>query len=152
MIIKITTDNKILSEAYPVGTTLGEQNIQLLRLIGDSCSLYEHVMPQRLYELIGNRSNSRSTVSMLVDDNGLYKKLDVNMVASWLYKSEQDGSLIVGNALIVGEKRVADGFRLYCDIPEDIAEKLKCKLEQLALVAQKSLETKPKEKVSKRLW
>lgn len=151
MIIKITTDNQVISEKFPQ-RTISEQNTQLRSFIGTDCTLYEHVMPQRLYELVGKRSNSHSTVSMLVDEESLLKSLDINLVASWLYKSEQYGAPIAGNVLIVGEKRTADGY-VFCDIPEDIAEKLKGKLEQLALVAQKSLEPKPKkkEKVSKRL-
>lgn len=135
MIIKITTDNQVIREKFPQGTMI-EQNTQLRTFIGTDCTLYEHVMPRRLYSLFDGHMNSRSTVSMLVDEDGLFNGLDVNKVACWLYESDVHGYPILGNALIVGEKRTADGY-IFCDIPENIAESLKSKLEQIALNAHK---------------
>lgn len=150
MIIKITPDNQVIIEKFPQGT-IREQNTQLRSFIGNGSTLYKYVIPRKLYSLLDGHMNSHGTVSMLMDEDGLFNdELDVNKVASWLYESDVYECPIMGNVLIVGEKHTADGY-IFCDIPENIAESLKSKLEQIALDAQKNLEQTKTHKKSKSL-
>lgn len=115
--IKITTENQISVIDFPEGG-IREQNKSLVSHIGPKCELPEHVMPKRLYtELHGSRERG-NCISMLVDEDGHYHKLDVNTVASWLYESDRHGYPILGNVLIVGEKWDGDEIS-FCGIPSD---------------------------------
>lgn len=115
--IKITTDNQISIHDFPEGS-FREQNKALRDCIGPKCETIEHVMPMRLYnELRGSRERG-NCVSMLVDEDGHYHDLPVNMVASWLYESDKHGYPILGNVLIIGEKWEGTGIS-FCGIPTD---------------------------------
>ena len=119
-IIKITADNEISVHDFPEGTCQ-VQNEALRRMIGPRCELYEHVMPKRLYTELGgsNRAGKEkgSCVGMLVDEEGLYRDLDVNTVGSYLYEADKHGNCIVGTILIIGERWTSDGID-FCGISE----------------------------------
>lgn len=62
----------------------------------------EHVRPKRLYSDLG----ADDSVSMLVDEDGHAKGLELNLIGSILYGTDTHGSPILGDILIVGEKRI----------------------------------------------
>lgn len=141
-IIRISTDNEILVLEYPTGVSYAEENAALREMIGPTCDTYEHVMPKRLYNELG-ASNKVSRipgncVNMLVDEEGLLKKLPVNMVGSWLYESDQHGHPIVGNILIAGEVDEGDGIS-FCGISEEQFNLLYMKLKGLVEKAREML-------------
>lgn len=119
-IIRIATNNEISIHPYPKCKNYSEENSALYQLIGD-CDMIEHVMPKRLYSEVGGSNKvsqiEGSCVSMLIDEEGLLKYKDINVVASYLYESDRHGSPIVGNVLIVGEKWERNGFS-FCGISE----------------------------------
>lgn len=133
-IIRITTSNEISVHNFPEGT-YEEQNRILREYIGPQCSIYEHVMPRRLYAQLGGSAEvgneKGSCVSMLIDEDGLYNDLEENLVGSWLYESDKHGNPIVGNILIVGELWTDDGID-FCGISESQFNLLYPKLENLA--------------------
>lgn len=100
--IKITTDNQISIHDFPE-ENFDEQNKVLREYIGSKCELYEHVMPKRLYEELGAPHARGNCVSMLIDEDGYYHELEMNLVGSWLYETDKHGYPILGNILIVGE-------------------------------------------------
>ena len=98
-IIRITTDNEISVHEFPEGTYT-KQNEVLGNLIGPKCELIEHVMPQRLYNVIG-ASNTvgrepGSCANILIDEDGHYHRLPVNVVGSWMYETDKHGYPILG--------------------------------------------------------
>lgn len=132
-IIRVNTDNEISVHDFPEGSC-SEQNQTLRRLIGLHCELYEHVMPNRLYSVLG-ASNKVSKekgacVSMLVDEEALYHDLEDNLVGSYLYESDKHGWAIAGNILFVGETWGSDGID-FCGIAEDQFSMLLPKLKEL---------------------
>lgn len=138
-IIRISTRNEISLHDYPAGT-YNEQNKALRELIGPRCELYEHVMPKRLYTELGG-SHKISTekgecVSMLVDEEGRYHDLEMNLVGSYLYEMEKHGCVIVGNILIVGEVWSEDGID-FCGISDSQFESLYHKLKTLTEEARR---------------
>lgn len=132
-LIKISTDMKLTIHDFPEGSYL-EQNKVLRSLIGRNCELYEHVMPKRLYKELGGISKideePGNCVSMLIDEEGLLKKLPFNVVGSWLYETDVHGCPIVGNILIVGERWAEDGID-FCGIAEEQFKHLYPKLKEL---------------------
>ena len=138
-IIRISTKNEISLHDYPAGT-YNEQNKALRDLIGPRCELYEHVMPKRLYtELGGSRKISTEKgecVSMLIDEEGHYHDLEMNLVGSYLYEMEKHGCVIVGNILIVGEVWSGDGID-FCGISDSQFESLYHKLKTLTEEARR---------------
>lgn len=137
-IIRITTDNDISIHELPEGS-YEEKNSALRKLIGNRCELCEHVMPMRLYTLLG-RSNKvgkekGSCVSMLIDEEGLFHDLACNLVGSFLYESDKHGNPIVGNILIIGEYWNGDGID-FCGISESQFNILYSKLEKLTKEAR----------------
>lgn len=135
MMIKITTDNQISIHDFPEGSC-AEQNNILREHIGPACELYEHVMPKRLYKELGAPSARKSCVSMLVDEEGYYHGLEVNLVGSWLYETDKHGYPILGNILIVGEKWEGDGIS-FCGLSADQFDQLFPKLEKITEKARK---------------
>lgn len=133
--IKISTDNQITVQDFPEGN-VSERNEQLCRHIGAKCELTEHVMPKRLYTELGASRERGNCVSMLVDEDGHYHELDMNVVASWLYESDKHGYPILGNVLIVGEKREGSGIS-FCGIPGDQFDLLFPQLRKLMEKARK---------------
>jgi len=114
-IIRIKTDNTIEVLQFPEESdTSSHEDNSLEKLIGDDCIIAERVRPRRLYEELGAGVEQTrfkgDAVSMLVDENGLSKKLPVNMVASWLYGADVHGCPIVGDVLIVGEYWFGEGI------------------------------------------
>ena len=51
-IIKITTENEITTLEFPEGD-ITSVNKRLYEMIGPKCELMEHVMPSRLYKILG---------------------------------------------------------------------------------------------------
>ena len=129
-IIKVTTENKISIHEYPEGDFYVRHNT-LCSLIGPECELYQQVRPRRLYTEMGCPSEIGKAVSMLVDESGLLKDLDLNAVGSWLYETDKHMSPIVGNILFIGEHLVSDGIE-FCGIPDAEFRRLYPILEDLA--------------------
>lgn len=105
-IIKITTENEITTLEFPEGD-ITSVNKRLYEMIGPKCELMEHVMPSRLYKILGasNRPKKEkgSCTSILMDEEAYYHDLEVNVVGSWLYESDLHGNPILGNILVIGE-------------------------------------------------
>lgn len=137
-IIRITTDNEISVHEFPEGSC-AVQNKTLRELIGPKCELYEHVMPKRLYRELGGSNKvgkeKGNCVSMLIDEEGLYHELEVNVVGSFLYETDGHGFPIVGNILIIGEFLCGDGID-FCGISEEQYNLLYPKLEELTKKAR----------------
>lgn len=140
-IIRITTNNEISVHDFPSGSYT-EQNKVLRGYIGPCCELYEHVMPKRLYTQLGGSNKvgnePGSCVSMLIDEDGLYHDLDVNMVGSWLYEADKHGHPIVGNILIIGEVWSDDGID-FCGMSQTQFNLLYPKLEELTKKERESV-------------
>lgn len=132
-IIRITTSDEISVHDFPEGTH-EEQNSILREYIGPQCSIYEHVMPRRLYSHLGGSAKvgneKGSCVCMLIDEDGLYHDLEENLVGSWLYESIKHGNPIVGNILIVGEVWTNTGID-FCGMSESQFNLLYPRLEEL---------------------
>ena len=83
-------------------------------MIGEACRNVEHVMPVRLYTGLGGYPehpyNGRCRPNMLVDEEGMYHNLKVNIVGSWLYQTDIHGCPILGNIIIAGETETGDGL------------------------------------------
>lgn len=97
-IIKITTENEITTLEFPEGD-ITSVNKRLYEMIGPKCELMEHVMPSRLYKILGasNRPKKEkgSCTSILMDEEAYYHDLEVNVVGSWLYESDLHGNPIL---------------------------------------------------------
>lgn len=128
-IIRVTTQNEISVHEYPA---IRENEI-LQMLIGNDCSMFEHVMPRRLYQRYGAISEVTRTpgeaIAMLVDEEGLLKTNQVNLLGSMLYETDKHGSPIVGNILIVGKKWFNSGIS-FCGIEDKQFEKIYPQLER----------------------
>ena len=79
---------------------------------------------------IGCPSEIGKAVSMLVDESGLYKDLELNAVGSWLYETDKHMNPVVGNILFVGEYLTMDGAE-FCGIPDAEFKRLYPILEDL---------------------
>lgn len=132
-IIKISVDNEISVYPFPTGT-INEENHALNEMIGNYCSLYEHVMPRRLYTELGAVANVTNidgeAVAMLVDEEGGLKENSLNIVASFLYESDRHGHPIMGNVLLVGKKWEGSGVS-FCGIADKEFADLYSKLDSL---------------------
>lgn len=86
----------------------------LRALIGPECNTAEHVRPMRLYTVLGGGAvctwNQGEAVAMLVDEDGYYHDLPVNLIASWLYETANHWYPILGDVLIIGEYLNSDGI------------------------------------------
>lgn len=137
-IIRITTDNEISTHEFPVERILLVDS-QLQDLIGPKCNYMEHIMPQRLYKVLGasNKPNRElgSCTGMLMDEDACYHHLEVNLVASWLYESDIHGHPIMGNVLIIGEYWENDGVEL-CGMSDEQYNLLYPQLEELTKEAK----------------
>lgn len=95
-IIKITTENEITTLEFPEGD-ITSVNKRLYEMIGPKCELMEHVMPSRLYKILGasNRPKKEkgNCTSILMDEEAYYHDLeeDENIVFS-----EELGKIVVG--------------------------------------------------------
>lgn len=133
--IRITTDNQISVHEYPEGN-FSEQNAIIREHIGPKCELYEGVRPRRLYKELGASATINGGVSMLVDEEGLFHDLDMNMVGSWLYECDKHGNPIMGNILIVGTMWFGSGVS-YCGISEEQFDLLYPQLEEITRIGRK---------------
>lgn len=111
-IIRISTSMEMTSHYYPEGS-IRKQNHEFCALIGPDCEFYERVKPLRL----------NPGLSMLVDEEGLIKRLPVNLLASYLYATDKHGSPICGNVVIVGERMSTDGIE-FCGIPDNLYDQV----------------------------
>ena len=136
-IIRITTQNEISIHEYP----LKNENEALQQLIGNGCSIYEHVMPRRLYRDFGAIADVTripgEAVALLVDEEGLLKENHINTVASILYETDNHGHPIMGNVLIVGKKWFGSGIS-FCGIDDTQFETLYPKLDKFVNRAKKA--------------
>lgn len=132
-IIKIDTELELTVHEFPEGN-YSQQNHALRELIGNDCSTYEHVMPQRLYTELHMQNTPIEVpgqcVSMLVDEDGLYKEIDPNVIGSFLYNTAKHGNPIMGNVLFVGEVWGEDGIE-FCGIDEAAFEQLERQLNNI---------------------
>lgn len=132
-IMRITTENEISVHDFPMGD-YQEQNLVLRRLIGSRCEMIEHVMPKRLYTDFGGShkvgEEKGSCVSMLIDEDGRYHELPVNLVGSYLYETDKHGYPIVGNILIIGEYRKGEGIG-FCGLSKEQFELLYPRFDEL---------------------
>ena len=132
-LIRVSTDLKVTIHDYPEGGAYRTHNEAFRKLIGEDCELYEIVKPKRLYTRILTglgMKNKRTPLVMLVDEEGLLKKLESNMLGSWLYMTDRHGCPIAGNVLFVGTEYSGMGIDI-CGIQEDIAEALSEELKKV---------------------
>lgn len=131
-LVRVSTDLEVTIHDYPEGS-YQMQNKVLKKLIGKDCDLYESVRPKRLYSKvkIGKEMAKRDhQMVMLVDEEGLLKSLESNILGSWLYETDKHGCPIVGTVLFVGTAYTGMGID-FCGISEDAAESLKEEFEEL---------------------
>jgi len=132
-IIRISTDNEVSFHDFPEGN-YSAQNHALRELIGNGCQIYEHVMPRRLYTELHIRNQATDLpgqcVSMLIDEEGMLKENEPNMLGSYLYESDRHGYPIMGNILLVGEKLDEDGID-FCGIEDSVFRKLAGQIEEM---------------------
>lgn len=104
-ILKITTDNKVTKLEYP--KLKGLDLVHWLSQQISGCECIEGVRPLRLYSdmMISPAPTKQlgSSVAMVIDEDGYAHEQDVNIIGSWLYKTDYHGSPILGDILIVGE-------------------------------------------------
>ena len=130
-LVRVSTDLQVTIHDYPEGSCQ-IQNKALRKLIGKDCDLYESVSPKRLYSRvkIGKKMEKEGhRMVMLVDEEGLLKSLESNILGSWLYETDKHGYPIAGNILFVGTKYTGMGID-FCGISEDAAESLKKEFEE----------------------
>lgn len=130
-LVRVSTDLQVTIHDYPEGS-YQMQNKALRKLIGKDCDLYESVSPKRLYSKvkIGKKMEKEGhRMVMLVDEEGLLKSLESNILGSWLYETDKHGYPIAGNVLFVGTKYTGMGID-FCGISEDAAESLKKEFEE----------------------
>lgn len=141
-LIKISTDLELTVHEFPSGTYL-EQNTFLRNLIGNGCDLYERVMPGRLYTELKMKSRPTKIpgqcVSMLIDEEGLLKENEPNLIGSYLYKTDKHGYPIMGNVLFVGEEWGGDGID-FCGIENETFKLLELELNNMVLAMKATKE------------
>ena len=133
-LIKISTNLELSIHEFPTGG-YQTQNKFLRELIGNNCSLYEHVMPRRLYSELNHLNKPTKiqgqAVSMLIDEEGLLKPdAECNLIGSYLYETDKHHNPIVGNILLVGEEWTGDGLN-FCGIEESVFNRLELQLNNM---------------------
>lgn len=132
-LIKISTDLKLSVHEFPEGDH-AQQNETLRMLIGNYCQIYEHIMPERLYTILKMKDHptkiSGQCVSMLIDEEGLLKENEPNLIGSYLYGTDRHGHPIMGNILFVGEEWTGDGID-FCGIEESVFMTLELQLNNM---------------------
>ena len=129
-LVRVSTDLQVTIHDYPEGS-YQIQNKALRKLIG-TIVIDESVSPKRLYSKvkIGKEMEKEGhRMVMLVDEEGLLKSLESNILGSWLYETDKHGYPIAGNVLFVGTKYTGMGID-FCGISEDVAESLKKEFEE----------------------
>lgn len=132
-LIKISTDLKLSVHEFPEGDH-AQQNETLRMLIGNYCQIYEHIMPERLYTILKMKDHptkiSGQCVSMLIDEEGLLKENEPNLIGSYLYGIDRHGHPIMGNILFVGEEWNGGGID-FCGIEESTLKTLEQQLNNM---------------------
>lgn len=132
-LIKISTDLELTVHEFPSGG-YAKENQFLRGLIGNHCDIYERVMPEQLYTELHMKNRpakvSGQCVSMLIDEEGLLKENEPNLIGSYLYGTDRHGHPIMGNILFVGEEWGSDGIN-FCGIEESTYKNLKEKLDKM---------------------
>lgn len=132
-LIKISTDLEMTVHDFPNGS-YEQQNEFLRELIGNHCRIYEHIMPNRLYSDLHMPNHptkvSGQCVSMLIDEEGLLKENEPNLIGSYLYETDRHGHPIMGNVLFVGEKWGSDGID-FCGIEDSVFQILELQLNNM---------------------
>lgn len=132
-LIKISTDLEMTVHEFPTGS-YEQQNKFLRELIGNNCDIYEHVMPRRLYTDLHMKDRptkvSGQCVSMLIDEEGLLKENEPNLIGSYLYETDRHGHPIMGNVLFVGEEWSDDGID-FCGIEDSVFKQLELQLNNM---------------------
>ncbi len=151
-LIRISTELELSVHEFPEGNYT-RQNEALQMLIGNNCRMYERVMPERLYTELYMTARLAETpgqcVCMLVDEEGLLKENEPNLLGCYLYKTDQHGHPIMGNILFVGEEWDSDGIH-FCGIEDSVFEVLKQKLEKMIWVYEGKRKEKRYENTSNR--
>jgi len=141
-LIKISTDLELTVHEFPSGGYT-EENRFLRELIGNHCDIYERVMPGRLYSELHMKNHLTKVpgqrVSMLIDEEGLLKENEPNLIGSYLYETDRHGHSIMGNILFVGEEWGSDGID-FCGIEDSVFENLKLQLEHMIDVMKEAKE------------
>lgn len=124
-ILKITTDNKVTKLEYP--KLKGLDLVHWLSQQISGCECIEGVRPLRLYSdmMISPAPTKQlgSSVAMVIDEDGYAHEQDVNIIGSWLYKTDYHGSPILGDILIVGEYINDEGID-FCELSDENMDKL----------------------------
>ena len=132
-LIKISTDLEMTVHDFPNGS-YEQQNEFLRELIGNHCRIYEHIMPKRLYSDLHMTDHptkvSGQCVSMLIDEEGLLKENEPNLIGSYLYETDRHGHPIMGNILFVGEEWGSDGID-FCGIEDSVFQILELQLNNM---------------------
>lgn len=132
-LIKISPELELTVHEFPSGS-YAEQNQLLRELIGNHCDIYEHVMPVRLYTELRMKDHPTKTpgqcVSMLIDEEGLLKENEPNLIGSYLYESDRHGHPIMGNLLFIGEECGREGID-FCGIEDSVFRELEQQLNGL---------------------
>lgn len=141
-LIMISTELELTVHEFPMGSYT-EQNQILRELIGNHCDIYEHVMPKRLYTELHIKNEPTKVpgqcVSMLIDEEGMLKENEPNLVASYLYESDKHGCPIMGNVLFVGEEWGNEGID-FCGIENSIFRFLEQELKNMVLAMKETKE------------
>lgn len=141
-LIKISTDLELTVHEFPSGNH-AEQNEFLRELIGNYCRIYEHILPKRLYSDLHMKDRPTKIpgqcVSMLIDEEGLLKENEPNLIGSYLYETDRHGHPIMGNVLFVGEEWGGDGID-FCGIEDSAFENLKAQLDHMIEVMKEKKE------------
>ena len=141
-IIKISIDLELTVHEFPEGN-YAEQNQFLRDLIGNYCRIYEHIRPRRLYKELKMKdhptSNPGQCVSMLIDEEGLLKENEPNLIGGYLYETDKHGHPIMGHVLFVGEIWCNDGID-FCGIEDSAFEKLELELNNLVFTMKATKE------------
>lgn len=142
-LIKISTDMELTVHDFPDGD-YAQQNEILRGLIGNHCSIYEHVMPARLYRDLGMKDRPTKVpgqcVCMLIDEEGRLKESEPNLIGSYLYETDRHGQPIVGNVLFVGEEWGSDGID-FCGIEDSVFKQLERELNNMIFTIKSTKET-----------
>ena len=132
-LIKISTDLEMTVHEFP-GGSYEQQNEFLCGLIGNHCNIYEHITPNRLYSDLHMKNHPTKVagqcVSMLIDEEGLLKENEPNLIGSYLYETDRHGHPIMGNVLFVGEEWGSDGID-FCGIEDSVFQLLELQLRNM---------------------
>lgn len=127
--IRLGTDNSITVHEWPDDHRYRTVHPFVTRLVGNGCDIIEQVRPIRLYKNFGgpveqaDSYRHKGMATMLIDECGRLKDNEVNVIASWLYGTDQHGCVIVGNVVFCGEYFNEEAAGLdFCGLEPDVEE------------------------------